>query len=262
MNILDTIIARKRVEVAERKKQVPVKVLEQMPLFNKKTLSLRSQLLEENATGIIAEFKRRSPSKGVINDSATVQEVTHAYASNGACGISILTDTDFFGGRLEDLAAAIDLDVPLLRKDFMVDAYQLTEAKAHGASVILLIAACLKVKEVKELSEAAHDLGLEVLLELHGDEEIGHITDSVDLVGINNRNLKDFKVDLEASMRLLEKIPQDKLPIAESGINSVETIVSLKNSGFKGFLIGEHFMRQADPAIAFAEFIKQLKHKK
>ncbi len=259
MNILDTIVARKRTEVAERKKQTPVAALEKTKLFVKKTLSLRSFLLEENKTGIIAEFKRKSPSKGIINDKATVEEVTTAYAKYGASAISVLTDHDFFGGSLDDLVAATINHVPLLRKDFMIDEYQLIEAKAHGADTILLIAACLTTNEVKTMAATARSLGLEVLLEIHNDEELGHICDEVDLVGVNNRNLKTFEVNIGTSLDLINKIPKDKLAIAESGISDVDTIVTLRLAGFKGFLIGENFMKQASPSVAFADFVNQLK---
>jgi indole-3-glycerol phosphate synthase len=259
MNILDKITAHKRKEVEERKKEVSVAELESRPQFRQQPLSLKTFLLDESRTGIIAEFKRRSPSKGVINGSATVEEVTGAYASHGASGISVLTDTEFFGGSLEDLTAAGFNQVPLLRKDFMVDEFQIVEAKAYGASVILLIAACLPPAEVKRLAATAKSLGLEVLLELHDETELDHICDEVELVGVNNRNLKTFEVSLDASLELIKKIPASKIAITESGINDVETIVSLRKAGFRGFLIGEHFMKQPDPAIAFAQFVKQLK---
>lgn len=259
MNILDKITAHKRKEVEERKKLVSMAELESRPQFKQQPLSLKQFLLDESRTGIIAEFKRRSPSKGVINSSATVEEVTGAYASHGASGISVLTDTEFFGGSLEDLTAAGFNKVPLLRKDFMVDEFQIVEARAYGASVILLIAACLSPAEVKRLATAAKSMGLEVLLELHDETELNHISDEVDLVGVNNRNLKTFEVSINASLQLIKKLPSSKIAVAESGINDVETIVSLRRAGFKGFLIGEHFMKQPDPAIAFAHFATQLK---
>lgn len=259
MNILETIIARKRIEVAGRKNQIPIAVLETETYFRTPTHSLRSFLLDENKTGIIAEYKRKSPSKGIINDQASVEEVTAAYARHGASGISVLTDTDFFGGNLNDLRAATQHSVPLLRKDFMIDEYQLVEARAHGASVILLIAACLSAPEVKTLASTAKGLGLEVLLEIHNEEELDHICDEVDLVGVNNRNLKTFAVDIETSLGLIHRIPIDKPAVAESGISDVDTIVTLRRAGFKGFLIGENFMKQSSPSIAFADFVNQLK---
>ncbi len=261
MNILDTIIAHKKIEVAERKQKVSVAALEKGKFFANQTLSLKSFLLDENKTGIIAEYKRKSPSKGIINNNATVEEVTTAYAKYGASGISVLTDTHFFGGSLDDLLAATINEVPLLRKDFMIDEYQLIEAKAHGAEVILLIAACLSPNEVKTMAATAKSLGLEVLLEIHNDEELEHICDKVDLVGVNNRNLKTFEVSIETSLGLINKIPKEKPAVAESGISDVDTIVTLRQAGFKGFLIGENFMKQASPSIAFADFVNQLKAK-
>jgi indole-3-glycerol phosphate synthase len=261
MNILDKIIAQKQIEVAAKKLQTPIADLEQMKYFKAETLSLYSFLLDPTKTGIIAEFKRKSPSKGVINDQATVEEVTMAYAKYGASGISVLTDTEFFGGSLNDLLAATINEVPLLRKDFMIDEYQLIEAKAHGADVILLIAACLTPSKVKSMAATAKSLGLEVLLEIHNEQELEHICGSIDLVGVNNRNLKTFEVSIDTSLALIKQIPTNKLAIAESGISNVDTIVTLRQAGFKGFLIGENFMKQASPSIAFADFVHQLKAK-
>ncbi|MEI6950187.1 indole-3-glycerol phosphate synthase TrpC [Paraflavisolibacter sp. H34] len=260
MNILDKIIAQKRVEVAKRKAEVPAAELEKGAFFKSPTYSLRQSLLDESKTGIIAEFKRKSPSKGIINGSASVEEVTAAYADNGASGISVLTDGEFFGGSLLDLQkAAIINKIPLLRKDFMIDEYQLLEAKAYGASVILLIAANLSVAEVKTLARAARNLGLEVLLEIHNEEELAHICDEVDLVGVNNRNLKTFEVSLEQSVGLSNLIPADKLKISESGIHKVEDIRYLQQYGYQGFLIGENFMKSAQPGDAFKKFVDDLR---
>jgi indole-3-glycerol phosphate synthase len=258
MNILETIIAAKKKEVAQRKGQTPVAVLEQHALFKKLPLSLKQSITDETKTGIIAEFKRASPSKGIINNSVPVEMVTTAYADNGASGISVLTDEPFFKGTLHDLAAASANNVPLLRKDFMIDAYQMVEAKAYGASAILLIAACLSKVEVKSLACEAKNLGLNVLLELHDETEVDHVCSEVDLVGINNRNLKTFTVDLEQSIRLAEKIDGSFLKIAESGITSIEDIVYLKQHGFDGFLIGERFMKESDPGAAFRNFVNAL----
>jgi indole-3-glycerol phosphate synthase len=258
MNILEKIIAHKREEVSKRKEERPIQDLESERFFNCQTLSLKSSLLDENKTGIIAEYKRKSPSKGIINDRDSVEAVTRAYFDYGASGISVLTDLDFFGGSLDDLMAARDNVIPLLRKDFTIDEYQLVEAKAFGADVILLIAACLTPQEVKSLSATAKNLGLEVLLELHDESELEHVCDTVDLVGVNNRNLKDFKVDLEHSVRLAQKIDDRFIKVAESGINDVANIHYLKKYGFKGFLIGEYFMRQESPMMAFKDFTFQL----
>lgn len=258
MNILEKIIAHKKGEVAQRKKEIPVAVLEQYGLLKKLPLSLKSFLKDENKSGIIAEFKRASPSKGSINDTATVQEVTAAYAQYGASGISVLTDEAFFKGALKDLEIASQNNVPILRKDFIIDDYQVIEAKAHGASVILLIAACLSPAEVKALARTANGLGLEVLLELHDETELDHVCGEIDLVGINNRNLKTFSVDLEQSIRLAEKIDHRFIKIAESGISSPKNIHYLKQHGFDGFLIGEHFMKTPDPGAAFRQFVTAL----
>ena len=259
MNILDKIIERKRTEVALQKREMSIAELERGPFYKNDTFSLKQFLVDESKTGIIAEFKRKSPSKGVINDTATVEDVTSAYAENGASGISVLTDSDFFGGSLADLQKAAILNkIPLLRKDFMIDEYQVHEAKAYGASVILLIAACLAVEEVKALAALAKCLGLEVLLEVHNREELGHICDDVDLVGVNNRDLKTFEVSLQQSVDLSELIPSDKIKMSESGIHKVEDILFLKKHGYKGFLIGENFMKQTDPGEAFKTFAAEL----
>ncbi|WP_121357305.1 indole-3-glycerol phosphate synthase TrpC [Flavisolibacter nicotianae] len=258
MNILETIIDHKKREVAQRKKDWPADVLESQRYYSRPCFSLKKSLLDERKTGIIAEYKRKSPSKGVINNRDSVEAVTKAYFGYGASGISILTDQKFFGGSLDDLVAARDNGLPLLRKDFMIDEYQLVEAKAFGADVILLIAACLSPREVRTLSTAAKNLGLEVLLELHEESELDHICDTVDLVGVNNRNLKNFEVDLEHSVRLAQQIDDRFIKVAESGINDVKNIQYLKQHGFRGFLIGEYFMKQPSPMAAFKEFAYSL----
>ncbi len=259
MNLLETIVAHKKKEVAKHKSEMSVSELEKAKYFLHEPLSLKKFLLDPSKTGIIAEFKRKSPSKGIINDRVTVEEVTTAYAKYGASGISVLTDHEFFGGSLNDLMAATINEVPLLRKDFMVDAYQVFEAKAYGAEVILLIAACLTTAEVKLMAALAKSMRMEVLLEIHSREELDHICDEVDFVGVNNRNLKTFEVNIDTSLDLINKIPSEKPAIAESGISAVDTIVTLRNAGFRGFLIGENFMKQTSPSIAFADFVNQLK---
>ncbi|HVG14755.1 MAG TPA: indole-3-glycerol phosphate synthase TrpC [Chitinophagaceae bacterium] len=260
MNILEKIIAHKRDEVARRKGERSIAELERGPFYKNETYSLKQFLLDESRTGIIAEYKRKSPSKGIINDRASVEEVTSAYAAYGASGISVLTDEAFFGGTLADLQKAAILNkLPLLRKDFIIDEYQIYEAKAYGASVILLIAANLAVAEVKSLAHVAKGLNLEVLLEVHNEEELEHICDEVDLVGVNNRNLKTFEVSLEQSAHLSSLIPKDKIRISESGINKVGDILYLKEHGYKGFLIGESFMKEDDPGAAFMSFVEELK---
>lgn len=258
MNILEKIIEKKKGEVADRKKKTDIGVLESSRYFQRATGSLRNSVLDGTRNGIIAEFKRRSPSRGVINNRDSVESVTRFYTAFGASGISILTDQEFFGGSLDDLLAARDNSIPLLRKDFIIDEYQILEAKAFGADAILLIAAVLDRKQTKELSDAAHKLGLEVLLEIHEESEVDHIDPTVDLVGVNNRNLKDFEVNLEHSVRLSEKIGEGFVKIAESGIRSVEDVRFLKKQGFNGFLIGEHFMKQQDPGTAFKNFSYEL----
>ena len=259
MNILDKIIAHKRIEVAENKLNAPVEQLEKKEFFSRKVISLNKSLLDQTSTGIIAEFKRQSPSRGVINGTADVAEVTAAYAANGAAALSVLTDKNFFGGSNADLEKARINNVPILRKDFIIDEYQVVEAKAIGADVILLIAACLSPGEVKRLAAFAKTLGLEVLLEVHNQEELAHVCDECDVVGVNNRDLKYFTVDINRSLELSEKIPADKVKISESGITDTVTIHRLRSAGFKGFLIGENFMRDPDPAVAFASFVKHLK---
>ena len=257
-NILATIVASKYGEVAERKKQISIAQLEAMPLFAKKCLSLKANLLDRSKTGIIAEFKRQSPSKGMINAVADVNEVTKAYSDFGAAGVSVLTDGPYFGGSLADLSIAIQNPIPVLRKEFIIDEFQLIEAKAFGASVILLIASCLTPAETKQLAGIAKVLGMEVLLELHDEAELEYLCEEVDFVGINNRSLKSFEVNIEHSLKLKNLLPKEKLSIAESGIYDVATFQLLKKEGFDGFLMGEYFMKQENPAKAFEAFSKQI----
>jgi indole-3-glycerol phosphate synthase len=261
MNILDEIIAYKKMEVAAAREKITVGDLAKTELFDRPTLSLKSALLDESKTGIIAEFKRRSPSKGSINSGADVIQVTAAYTLNGASALSVLTDGHFFGGSFDDLKKARVNHIPILRKDFMIDEYQVVEARSMGADVILLIAACLTPQRVKELAAFAKSLALEVLLEIHTEAELEHICDETEIIGINNRDLKTFTVDINRSISLGKMIRGDKIKIAESGINDVETICTFRREGFKGFLIGENFMKQPDPTIAFAVFVQQLKAK-
>jgi indole-3-glycerol phosphate synthase len=258
-NILEQIIADKHKEVAFKKERWPAKSLIKSPYFTRATESLVRELNDAEGTGIITEFKRKSPSKGIINGTADCVATTSMYELYGAAGISILTDKKYFGGSSRDIYESREsLFCPVLRKDFIIHEYQLLEAKAMGADVILLIAANLSVQDTKRLAGFAKSLKLEVLLELHAENELDHVCAEVDMVGINNRNLKNFEVDLEHSIRLAEKLPADKPKIAESGIDNVETVVYLRQQGFKGFLMGERFMKHADPAIAFADFVKQL----
>ena len=259
MNILDTIIAKKKIEVAERKRNTDIRALENGPFFKNKTLFLREYLLRKDKTGIIAEFKRKSPSKGIINNISTVEKVTNAYAKFGASAISVLTDEEFFGGSLNDLQEATINEVPLLRKDFIIDEYQLIESKAFGAEIILLIAACLKKDEVKKFASFAKNIGLNVLLEIHNEQELAHICDDVDVVGVNNRDLKTFTVDINRSIELSTQIPGGKLKISESGIDNIDSIKLLRQHGFNGFLIGERFMKEKNPGLAFQNFTEELK---
>ncbi|MBV8252853.1 MAG: indole-3-glycerol phosphate synthase TrpC [Chitinophaga sp.] len=262
-NILAEIVAHKHIEVAARKQLRSVAELEQAPMFGRETLSLRSFLRQPGKTGIIAEFKRRSPSKGLINGDVTVQQVTTAYTRYGASGLSVLTDEKFFGGTTDDLLQARSYNqIPVLRKDFIVDEYQILEAKAIGADVILLIAECLTTEEVKYLSSFAANLGLEVLLEVHSESQLEKVSEHVHLVGVNNRDLTTFQVDFNRSCELAPKIPADKVKVAESGINDPANIITLKQAGFEGFLIGEYFMRQEDPARAFENFVQELERLK
>jgi indole-3-glycerol phosphate synthase len=264
MTILDKIIAQKAQEIIQAKAQVSIKDLEQSPYFQRKTNSLKQNLTQQSAisnrqSAIIAEFKRKSPSKGIINDQVLVEEVTQGYAQAGAAGLSVLTDFEFFGGSKQDLFKAREANptTPLLRKDFMIDEYQLLEAKAWGADVILLIAANLTPTQVHTLAQQANKLGLEVLLEVHDEEELNRsLSEYVDIVGVNNRNLKNFaEQNVNASLELAERIPSQFLKISESCIGSAETIRQLKAVGYNGFLIGESFMKTPHPARALAEFI-------
>lgn len=258
-NILAEIVAHKQTEVAARKQQRSAEELQQTSVFDREPLSLRSFLQNPEKTGIIAEFKRRSPSKGLINGEVTVQQVTTAYTRYGASGLSVLTDEKYFGGSSDDLQQARSFNqIPILRKDFVIDEYQILEAKAIGADVILLIAECLDAAQVAHLSRFAHNLGLEVLLEVHSEAQLEKVTDHTHLVGVNNRDLITFQVDFNRSCELAPKIPADKIKVAESGINDPAAIVTLKAAGFQGFLIGEHFMKQEDPARAFENFVQTL----
>jgi len=260
MNILDKIVLRKQQEVAEAKTLVSVRDLEKSIYFERKPYSFKEFLLAEDRTGIIAEFKRRSPSKGLINGNADVAEVTQAYNNAGASALSVLTDVDFFGGRTDDiLAARAANNIPVLRKDFMIDEYQILEAKAWGADVILLIASILTPKQISDFGKFAQNLGLNVLLEVHNLEELDRsICPNLDAIGVNNRNLGDFTVNIQTSFDLVNKIPDEFLKISESAISNPQTIKDLKAVGFNGFLIGENFMKTNNPGAAIKEFVEQL----
>ena len=262
MTILDKIIAFKKTEIAKIKAEVSIKKLVESPNFGREVFSLKKSLLEVGSTGIIAEFKRQSPSKGIINDTATIADVTNGYLDANVAAQSILTDTSFFGGSMADLmeARVINQQKPILRKDFIVNGFQIVEAKAIGADVILLIAACLTSEELKNYGNLANDIGLEVLYEVHTQEDLDKINDLDNkIIGINNRNLNTFEVDLENSIRLSNQIPDSSVKISESGISDPKIIMGLKEYGFQGFLIGETFMNKENPGEACLEFISQLR---
>jgi indole-3-glycerol phosphate synthase len=260
MNILDKIIETKKVEVANQKKVVSTSQLVKYPAYERTCNSLKANLLIEGSSGIIAEFKQKSPSKGEINFGVKVEDVTKAYVEAGVSCLSVLTDYEYFGGNLANLAKARETNpyIPILRKDFMIDSYQIIEAKAYGADVILLIAACLEKEQALELAKKAKELGLDVLMEIHNAEELEIVNDYVDIVGVNNRNLKTFEVSLETSVELSKLIPEKFVKISESGLTGVSEINYLKENGFKGFLIGETFMKTDNPGAACKKLIDQL----
>lgn len=259
MNILDKIINQKQIEVEERKSLYPKKLLEQSIYFNSPTVSFKKYLLREDKVGIIAEFKRKSPSKGFINKYADIERTSIGYMQGGASALSILTDTEFFGGKNADLTTARKYNYcPILRKDFIIDEYQILEAKSIGADVILLLANVLSAKQIKDFSQLAKSLGLEVLLEIRDKEELQSINQLVDVVGVNNRNLKNFTTNISQSLELAALIPAEFVKISESGIDSATIVQELKRVGYKGFLIGELFMKQSRPEIACNNFIKEI----
>ena len=256
--ILDKILADKFIEVAQRKQSVSISELENSTDFIRTSLSMKQSLLS-SPTGIISEFKRKSPSKGWIHEHARVEEITSGYCAAGAAGISILTDFPYFGGTTRDIIIARPhITCPVLRKDFVIDEYQLYEAKAMGADVILLIAAALSPEKTLEFAKQAHDLGLEVLLEVHNQTELSHANQYVDMMGVNNRNLKTFDVDINISFELCGMIPDDFVKVSESGISTVEAVLKLRAAGYRGFLMGENFMKEPNPAEALSGFISKL----
>lgn len=259
MDILTNIVRDKRLEVNLKKSVVSYKELEATQLFERETISLANKL-RSSASGIIAEHKRRSPSKSIINHSLNVQDVAQGYENAGVCGMSVLTDGKYFGGSLDDLILARSSSkLPLLRKEFIIDEYQIIEAKAYGADVILLIAAILSKNEIKQFSELAQQLNLNVLLEVHNQAELEKsIMPSIDMLGVNNRNLKTFEVSLDTSKNLSSKIPNDFVKVSESGISAVDAIKELKPYGYQGFLIGENFMKTDNPGDSADKFITQL----
>ncbi len=259
MDILEKIIATKRREVRDRKEQVTVATLEQSPFFERPVISMSQHLRARAPFAIIAEFKRRSPSKGDIYAGAIVEPVVKGYVEAGCAGISVLTDAEYFGGHLDDLKTARSLvEIPLLRKEFIIDEYQILEARSAGADLILLIAEVLTAAEVRRLAEIARSLGMEVLLEMHTVSQVEKINDLINIVGINNRNLKNFTVDLDASIRLLDRLEGDFLRISESGLSDPASVIRMARAGFDGFLVGENFMKTKEPGEACRTFINTL----
>jgi len=260
MTILDKILETKRLEIATAKKTRPFELLLAEAQTILRPMNSLSQALRNSPDGgIIAEFKRKSPSKGFFQAEARVEPIVGGYATNGAAAISVLTDREYFGGGLDDLRRARTVtDKPLLRKDFIIDPYQIAEARIAGADAILLIAAALSPERCAELAEFANSLNLEVLLELHDERELNYAGKHVNVVGVNNRNLATFVTDTAVSLRMARLLPAGVARISESGISAVETVTELRQAGFHGFLVGENFMKTADPAAALREFVKEL----
>lgn len=259
MNTLEKIVSHKRKEVEERKSLYPIPLLEKSVYFNSQTVSLSKYLKREDKNGIIAEIKRHSPSKGYLNKYVNVERTSIGYMQAGASALSVLTDSEYFKGTSEDLTTARKFNFcPILRKDFIIDEYQIIEAKSIGADAILLIAAILTKSEIRKFTDKAHALNLEVLLEIHSEEELEKLHDGVDVVGVNNRNLKTLHIDINTSFHLADLIPSKYLKISESGIENPETIQKLKEAGYNGFLIGSHFMKHPRPELACKEFINSL----
>lgn len=260
MDILQKIVSAKRSEIKRDRKTVPVPALENSEYFILPVSSLEKSLLDSNLNGIIAEFKRKSPSKGLFNSSALPEKVCHDYFRAGASAVSVLTNSEFFGGSSADLAKVRRVSSgPVLRKEFIIDEYQVIESKSIGADAILLIADILSARQMKQFWSLALSLGMEVLFEIHDESGIEKLPGDARLVGINSRNLADFNVDSDIAGRILRKLPRDTVKVAESGIHSAGTVIELRESGFRGFLIGEMFMREADPGNACKELIDKLK---
>ncbi|MFC5192584.1 indole-3-glycerol phosphate synthase TrpC [Algoriphagus aquatilis] len=261
MNILEKIIADKYKEVEEKKSLTPVKLLEKSAFFSGPIVSMKKYVTHPEKSGIISEFKRKSPSKGWINASAAIEQVSIGYMQAGASALSVLTDKEYFGGTNEDLKTARKFNYcPIIRKDFIVDEYQILEAKSIGADCILLIAAALEPEKLKSLAYFAKSLGLEVLMEVHDGEELDRsLCDGLDLVGVNNRNLKTFEVSIDTSLALVDRIPANFIKVSESGISDPATLIQLKKAGFDGFLIGENFMKSSRPEQAAYNFIKEFR---
>lgn len=258
-DILSDIVAHKRVEVAAQKATYPLdSICREIERITYKTLSLHDSLAKDDF-GIIAEFKRKSPSKGWIHRDADVKEITTSYRQNGAAALSVLTDEVFFGGSLADLDAVVaEIDIPVLRKDFIVDEYQIYEAKLHCANAILLIAAAITKTECLRFTEIALQLELDVLLELHDEREIDYIAPQHNLIGVNNRNLGSFVTSVEKSFEMAALLPKNAMLVSESGISDPQTLRQLRQAGYRGFLIGENFMKNGNPGESLAGFIQSL----
>ena len=261
MDILEEIVAHKRLEVAQMKELLPERELHRRTeaVMDKPVPSMRQALLSSD-TGIIAEFKRRSPSKGWIREDGRADVIPLGYQHNGAAALSILADTRYFGGSDDFIAAArrSGVTIPILYKNFVVDEYQLFQARLCGASAVLLIAADLTVEECRSLLRTAHEIGLEVLLEMHSEQELRYAELEPDMYGINNRNLGSFVTDTHNSLRLAHHLPDDGCKVSESGISNADTVRALRLAGYRGFLIGECFMRATSPGDALAAFINEL----
>ena len=259
MNILDKITAYKRDEVKVRKILNPVSNLEKSDFFKCRMPSFFEALAMADPS-IIGEFKRKSPSKGAINITADLEQVARGYQDAGAAAMSVLTDEEFFGGKDSDLMNVAEfLKIPLLRKDFIVDEYQVIESKSIGAAAILLIASVLSKKEVADFSGLALNLGLDVLFEVHDIEDLDKLNQNIKIVGVNNRNLKTFDISLDNSIDLFHHLPQNCLKVAESGFQTFKDVKQLFTKGYDAFLIGEKFMRSEDPGITATIFINNLK---
>ncbi len=257
-NILDIIVENKKQEVKSQRLKLTISELEKDIDDLTSRINIK-EILKNSSTGIIAEFKRKSPSKGWIFENAKVEDVVSSYSENGATAISILTDSNFFGGTFDDFKKAKSLSkTPLLRKDFMVDEYQIYQAKYMQADIILLIASALTINETKQFARKAKELGLNVLLEIHNEKELDYINDFIDVVGVNNRNLSTFVTDVKISFDLSDKIPNEFLKISESGISDPQTVLDLRSVGYRGFLMGENFMKTNNPGKALSEFIELL----
>jgi indole-3-glycerol phosphate synthase len=264
MDILETIVANKRLEVARQKQAISLESMLSIgaKYLNDYVYSMR-KALENSPSGIIAEFKRRSPSKGWLHAKAKVEDILPAYERGGASACSILTDSDFFGGSFGDLRRARSLvGLPLLRKDFIIDEYQIYQARVLGADAVLLIAAILTREECRKFALTAHQLKMEVLLEIHSEEELSYLNENIDMLGVNNRHLGTFHTDTENSFKLIKRIIPEAgegsnapLFVSESGISGPETIPELRKAGFRGFLIGETFMKTENPGKTLSEWL-------